>query len=265
MVYIMKISTSKLFKRKEMPIMENEKTQLTEKGEVLSMKDKIVELRKSVEKIAQEHTQEEEKLKKSFKSASEEIISNIKGERKKLVKKQEETEAELKRIRIKIELKKQQYNKSIQEANEEKTKEIEKELLEMTGQENVLALRQETFSKIVGCDNESTRKSFNELYNLYFDTKKEEGKIHAHYKEILEELENLKKTLEKEIEEIKHINIIYHMDASNGGANSDYAKYDVVKAYEMIYGELKQPDLHTFWDVGEKMRVIYKAMAKRQG
>ncbi len=79
----MKISTSKLFKRKEMPIMENEKTQLTEKGEVLSMKDKIVELRKSVEKIAQEHTQEEEKLKKSFKSASEEIISNIKGERKK--------------------------------------------------------------------------------------------------------------------------------------------------------------------------------------
>lgn len=247
--------------------MENNITKLTEKEKILSMKDKIVEFRKSIEKIAQEHTQEEEKLRENFENTSEKIISSIKDEREKLVKKQKDTEAELKRIRIQINLKKQQYNKSMQETDEEKTKEIEKELLEMTGQENVLALREDTFSKIVGCDNESTRKLFTELYNLYIDTKKEEEKIHEHYKKILEELKSLKKTLEKEIKEIEHVNDIYYMSSLYSNIECNYAKNDVVKAFEIIYGEIKQPEKSMFWsgDTQEKMHVISEAMAKRQG
>jgi len=257
----MKNQITNLFKKNEIPSMEN---QVIKKCNILPMKEEIVEFRKSVEKIAQEHLQEEEKLRENFKNASKEIISSIKSEREKLVKKQADTEAELKRTHIQINLKKQQYNKSMQESDEEKTKGIERELLELTGQENVLALRKDAFSKIDGCDNEHTKESFNRLYNLYIGTKENEGKIHKHYKEILEELESLKKTLEKEVEEIEHINRLYDMENYGSSIEHTYTKNDVVEAFEIIHGKIKVPREDT-WNVHVKMRAVNEFMAKRQG
>ena len=51
------------------------------------MKTEIIEFRKSIKKIAQEHLQEEEKLKQNFQNSSKKIISSIKGEREKLTQK----------------------------------------------------------------------------------------------------------------------------------------------------------------------------------
>ena len=188
------------------------------------MKTEIIEFRKSIKKIAQEHLQEEEKLKQNFQNSSKKIISSIKGEREKLTQKQRNTETELKRICTQISLKKQQYNKSMQDSDEEKTRKTERELLELTEQEHILALRKDTLSEITGCDNDSTRKLFDELYTLYTKTKKEEAVLHGYYKEILEELKILKETLEKEIKEIGHINEIYDMSSPYGGIERNYAR-----------------------------------------
>ncbi|RKI42430.1 hypothetical protein D7V86_06000 [bacterium D16-51] len=230
------------------------------------MKTKIIEFRESVGGVSQEHLQEEEKLKENFKNASGKILSSIESEREGLINRQKDTEAELKRIRIQINLKKQQYNKSMQESDGEKTRDAEKELLELAEQERILALRKDTLSDIAGCDNEHTRASFSELYALYIRTRKEENEIHGKYGEILKELESLKETLGKEIEKIKHINLVYDMDGSDSGIDSNYAKYDVVKAFEIIHGKMKEPDglpWSQTWDTNAKLRTIDKIMAKK--
>lgn len=223
------------------------------------MKKDIMEFMENVKKIAQEHLQEEEKLKENFQNTFKEILSNIKSERKKLVERQKETEAELKRIHIQINLKKQQYNKSMQDSDTEQQKKSERELLELAEKERVLALRKDTLSEITGCDNEHTRKLFDELYTLYTKTKNEEMVIHGHYKEILEELKSLKETLEREIEKIGRINKIYDMSGYNGGIERTYAQHDVVEAFEIIHGEAREP-----WKWSEKIHDIDNTMAQKR-
>lgn len=86
------------------------------------MKKTITEFKESILEIANKYSQEEEKVKENFQSASKEIIAGIESEKKSLEKKQKETETELGKVRTKIDAKKQQYNKSMQELNEEKAK-----------------------------------------------------------------------------------------------------------------------------------------------
>ena len=137
-------------------------------------------------------------------------------------------------------------------------------MLELTEQEHILALRQDTLSKITGCNNEYTRKLFDELYALYTGTAKKEKEIKVHCLETARDLENLKKTLEREIKENEGIH-------QRQGIDHSYAynsiKRDIVKAYEIIYGEMKKPDnLGGFeeWDEHTKIRAINSIMAKRK-
>ncbi len=229
------------------------------------MKKTITEFKESILEIANKYSQEEEKVKENFQSASKEIIAGIESEKKSLEKKQKETETELGKVRTKIDAKKQQYNKSMQELNEEKAKKLECEIMELAEQERILTLRHDAYSKIDGCDNERTNKLFVQLYELYQTAEKEEREIRENYEDVLKELKNLKEPLENVIKEIKHLSSRYDTYSTYNRLVADYKKQEVVAMFEIIHGKINLPEDSSPWDsVDDKLRFISKVMARKQ-
>lgn len=229
------------------------------------MKKTITEFKESILGIAGKYSQEEEKVKTDFQSASKEIIAGIKSEKENLERKQKETETELGKIRTKIDIKKQQYNKSMQELNEEKTKKLECEIMELAEQERILTLRHDAYGKIDGCDNERTNKLFLQLYALYKTAEKEEREVRENYEDVLKELENLKEPLEKAIKEIGRLNAIYDTYSTYNSLVADYKKREVVAMFEIMHGKINLPKDSSPWDsVNDKLRFISKVMARKQ-
>lgn len=229
------------------------------------MKKSITEFKESILGIAGKYSQEEEKIKADFQSASKEIIAGIKSEKENLEKKRKEAETELGKIRTKIDIKKQQYNKSMYELNEEKIKKLECEIMELADQERILTLRHEAYGKIDGCNNERTNKLFLQLYALYKTAEKEEREVRENYKDVLKELKNLKEPLEKVIKEIERLNAIYDTYSTYNSLVADYKKSKVVDMFEIMHGKINLPKDSSPWDsVNDKLKLISKVMAKNQ-
>lgn len=229
------------------------------------MKKTITEFKESILGIADRYLQDEAKVKADFQSASKEIIVGIKSEKKSLEKKQKETEIELGKIRTEIDAKKQQYNKSMQELNEETSKKLECEIMELAEQERILTLRHDVYGKINGCNNERTQELFTRLYVLYRTAEKEEKEIRENYKDVLKELENLKEQLEKVIKEIERLNNEYDTDSIHNGIVEDYKKREIINMYEVIHGKINlSRDDFVYSPTRSKLRVINKVMVKNQ-
>lgn len=187
----------------------------------------------------------------------EQIVACIKNEHAKLEEKRKNADVELKNIQAEIDQKKQQYNMSIQENDETKTKEIETELIKLEETERALSLRINAFAEISGCDNEKTENLFRKLYSYYVSEKETAG-------ERSHTISDIKKKLDGIADNIKVFN--KNLDQ----CDSTYKEYHIihpakiVHAYEMIYGKIIQPKGRSYSDL-DKLDIINKVMTGEKG